>query len=51
MLPNRHPVTGVRYGVISFNELADWCNEDLFYGNQARDLSYEDALDELKADA
>lgn len=42
---------GVRYTVFSFNELADWCNEDLFYGSQARDLSYEAALEELKAEA
>lgn len=40
---------GVRYSVFSFNELASWCNEDLFYGSQARDLSYEDAIQELKA--
>lgn len=42
---------GVRYSVFSFNELADWCNEDLWYGSQARDLSYEAALEELRADA
>lgn len=42
---------GVRYTVFSFNELADWCNDDLWYGPQARDLSYEDALEELKAEA
>jgi hypothetical protein len=41
---------GVRYSVFSFNELADWCNQDLFYGEQARDLSYEEALSELKAE-
>lgn len=42
---------GIRYSVYSFNALASWCNEDLFYGNQARDLSYEAALVELKAEA
>lgn len=42
---------GVRYGVISFNALKDWCNEDLFYGNQARDLSWEAAVEELRAEA
>jgi hypothetical protein len=42
---------GVRFGVISFNALKDWCNEDLFYGNQARDLSWEAAVEELKAEA
>jgi len=42
---------GVRYSVFSFNELADWCNEDLWYGSQARDLSYEDALQELRREA
>lgn len=44
-------VEGIRYSVYSFNELADWCNEDLWYGSQARDLSYEAALEELKAEA
>lgn len=42
---------GVRYSVFSFNDLADWCNEDLWYGSQARDLSYEHALQELRAEA
>ena len=42
---------GIRYSYFSFNELADWCNEDLFYGGQARDLSYEEAVAELKAEA
>ena len=41
---------GTRYSYFSFNELADWCNQDLFYGDHARDLSYEAALEELKAD-
>ena len=41
---------GIRYSYFSFNELADWCNQDLFYGDHARDLSYEAALEELKAD-
>ena len=42
---------GIRYSYFSFNELADWCNEDLFYGSQARDLSYAAAIEELKAEA
>lgn len=41
---------GIRYSYFSFNDLADWCSQDLFYGSQARDLSYEAALEETKAD-
>lgn len=42
---------GIRYSYFSFNELADWCGEVLFYGPQAKDLSYEEALEDLKAEA
>lgn len=48
-MTNCSPV-GIRYSYFSFNELADWCNQDLFYGPHSRDLSYEAALEELKAD-
>lgn len=48
---NTNPTTGIRYGVISFNSLQPWCNDDLFNGPTARDLSYEDALLQLKAEA
>lgn len=42
---------GIRYSYFSFNDLAPWCLDDLFYGNQAKDLSYEEAITELKAQA
>lgn len=42
---------GIRYSYFSFNELAEWCSQDLFYGAQARDLSYEEAVEQLKAEA
>lgn len=50
-MPNYNPNTGLAFGVISFNSLKSWCLEDLFYGDQARDLSYEAALEELKSEA
>lgn len=49
-MPNTNPHTGIRYGVISFNALADWCNEDLFYGQHAQDLSHQQALQDIKAE-
>jgi hypothetical protein len=51
MTANINPTTGIRYGVISGRSLDDEVYNDLFYGPQARDLSYEAALDELKAEA
>jgi hypothetical protein len=50
-MTNCNPQTGIRYGVIAFNSLASWAYDDLWYGPNARDLTYEDALEELKADA
>lgn len=49
-LPNQDS-RGVRFGVISFNSLQPWCSEDLFCGQNARDLSYEEALLDLKREA
>lgn len=50
-MPNYNTDTGLPFGVISFNRLAEWCNQDLFFGDGARDLSYEEALEGLKAEA
>lgn len=50
-MPNTNPTTGLAYGVVSFNSLQSWCLDDLFYGDQAKDLSYEAALEELKFEA
>lgn len=50
-MTNTNPQTGLRYSVIAFNSLQPWCSEDLFYGPKARDLSYEAAIEELKARA
>lgn len=50
-MPNTNPTTGLAYGVISFNSLQPWCLDDLFYGDQAKDLSYALAIDELVREA
>lgn len=51
MSPNIHPETGIRYGAISGNSLDMDVMQDLFYGGQARDLTYEAALRVIKAEA
>lgn len=43
---NTHPVTGIRYTVYSMRNLKSWIYEELFYGSQATDLSYEEAYEE-----
>lgn len=47
-MTNVNPTTGIRYGVISFNSLQPWCSQDLFYGDKAVDLSWQEAVAELK---
>ena len=44
--PNTDPETGVAYGYISANALDQEVVGSLLYGRQARDLSYERALEE-----
>ena len=48
-MTNCNPHTGIRYGVIAFNSLADWCSDDLFYGSGAVNLSDEEAVTDIKA--
>jgi hypothetical protein len=50
-MPDYNPTTGLAYGVISFNSLQPWCLDDLFYGQHAKDVSYEAAVTELVAEA
>lgn len=49
-MPNYNLNTGLAFGVVSFNNLQPWCLDALFYGDQAKDLSWEAALEELKAE-
>ena len=51
MTANVNPKTGIRYGVINGRSLDDEVYNDLCYGPQAKDLSYEAALEELKKEA
>lgn len=51
MSPNIHPETSIRYGVISGNSLDPDVFQELFYGSQARDLTYEAVLRDLKVEA
>lgn len=51
MLSNICPTTGIRYGVISCNSLDQDLVNDLFYGPQAEDLSYQAAYAEARAEA
>lgn len=51
MIPNTHPETKIRYGAISGNNLDPDVFQELFYGPQAKDLSYEAALKELRNEA
>lgn len=48
-LPNRDPDTGTRYGYISANSLDPDVVDEMMYGSQATDLTYQQALEELKA--
>lgn len=50
MKPNTNPDTGIAYGVIAVQSLDDDVGQELWYGSQARDLSYEAAIEELKAE-
>ena len=51
MSPNIHPETSIRYGVISDYSLDPDVVQELFYGSQARDLTYEAALRQLRHEA
>lgn len=42
-MTNHNPETGIAYGYISANELDQDLVQELLYGRQARDLSYEEA--------
>jgi hypothetical protein len=46
MLPNTNPQTGIRYGMISQNSLADWVMDEIF--QNGTNLSYESAWEDYK---
>jgi hypothetical protein len=48
MLPNTNPQTGIRYGMISQNSLADWVMDEIFHNGT--NLSYESAWEDYKAE-
>lgn len=48
---NVNPETGIRYGVISAQSLDPDLLDELFHGNGAVDLSYQEAYNEAKAEA
>ena len=54
-MPNTNPETGIRYTVYSMRSLNPDMYQELWYGSQAVDLTYEaayrDALEEAKLDA
>ena len=50
-MPNFNKDTGIAYGVISCNSLNSDLVQDLFYGYQAKDLSYQAAYEEAKREA
>lgn len=47
---NVHPSTGIHYGVISSNSLRHEVTDELLYGSQATDHSYETALQAWRDD-
>lgn len=47
---NTNHETGIRYGVIAVNSLDPDLANDLFYGPDAVDLSYQEAYEEAKAE-
>ena len=49
--PNVNTKTGVRFGVIAVNSLDPDVVHELFYGPDAKDLSYEEAYAEAKSEA
>jgi len=50
MLQNTNPETLIRYGIISANSLNSELVDELMYGCNAKDLSYEEAKLEFMAD-
>jgi hypothetical protein len=48
---NVNPETGIRYGVIAFDSLAEWCYEELWYGAGATNVSEEEAAEEGRMEA
>jgi len=50
-MTNCHPETGVRYGVIACNSLDPDLVTELFYGQQATNVSYDEAYADAKREA
>jgi hypothetical protein len=48
MIPNINPETGIAYGVVSLNSLADWVFDEFFYNGTS--LTYKAAVEEWRAD-
>lgn len=51
MTPNMNPTTGIRYGVIAGKSLDPELLNDLMFGSQAKNLTYEYCLESAAADA
>jgi len=49
-MTNTNPTTGIRYGVIAGNSLNTYVLDDLFHGDGAVDLSWQDAMAQLKSE-
>lgn len=47
-MPNRHPETGIAYGVVSLNSLQSWVFEEFM--NHGKDLSFESAMEEFDSE-
>jgi hypothetical protein len=47
-MPNVNPETGIRYGVVALNTLAEWVFDEFFY--HGTNTTYEDALKEWQAE-
>lgn len=50
-MTNTNPETGTRYGYIACNSLNQDLVQELFYGSQAKNLDYEEAYADAKAEA
>lgn len=50
-MSNTNPETGIRYGTVYCNSLNQDLVQELWFGSQAKDLSYEAAYEEAKAEA
>ena len=45
---NVNPETGIRYGVVSLNSLAEWVFDEFFYHGE--NVTYRDAIEEFRSE-